>query len=523
MLKYLWDWLLVVSFAVVLAAVLRLAGVWGGYYAALARDNKITESVIPAPRGEIVDRKGRIMAESIAQFYVAKDEKDLGYELKRKYPYSEKAGLITGYVAKTTEAEMAANTCPKTLGNDDLIGKTGIESQFDCLLRGVDGRRLVEVDAKGRYIRELGRQEPIQGETIKLSLDAFWQDKIYGMLQGKRAVVILSTPKDGKILAMVSSPAMDPNNFSYVIDNRMIKNYLEDSQNLPLVNRAIAGTYHSGSVFKPIMATAGLESGVINKGSLIEDTGVIKVGEYSYNNWLWTKRGTTDGMVDIVKAIQRSNDIFFYRLGEKLGAERIKEWMDKFGLGQKTGIELPGELAGLAPDDKWKREVKGESWYLGDTYHLSIGQGDLNVTPLQINSMTGIVASRGMKCKPSILDKAKPECQKMEVGAETWATIIEGMKAACKPGGTAWPLFNFKTSIACKTGTAEVGDGTPDTHAWLTAFAPADNPEVVITVMVERGGEGSDVAAPIVGDILKEWFGETDTVIPRYTPVPSKI
>ncbi|MCX6727051.1 MAG: penicillin-binding transpeptidase domain-containing protein [Candidatus Shapirobacteria bacterium] len=517
MLKYLWDWLLVVSFAAVLAVVIKLAGVQGGYYAALARNNKVTESVIPAPRGEIVDRKGRVMAESISQSYVAKDEKDLGYELKRKYPYGQTAGLVTGYVAKTTEAEVLSNTCLKTLDNNDLMGKTGIEYQFDCLLRGVDGRRLMEVDAKGKYIRDLGRQELVPGETVKLSLDAFWQDKIYKMLNGRKAAVIISAPKTGKILAMVSSPAMDPNNFSYQIDNQMIKIYLQDSQNLPLVNRAIAGTYHSGSVFKPIMATAGLESGVIDKQTLIEDTGIIKVGDYSYSNWLWTRSGATNGMVNIVMALQKSNDIFFYRLGEKLGVARIKEWMDKFGLGQKTGIELPGELAGLAPDNGWKKAVKGENWYLGDTYHLSIGQGDLNVTPLQINNMTAIVANRGMKCKPSILNDSKPDCQKLDVSAETWATIVEGMKAACKPGGTAWPLYNFKTTIACKTGTAEVGDGTPDTHAWLTAFVPADDPEIAITVMVERGGEGSDTAAPIVGDILKEWFNEPDTIVPRYT------
>jgi penicillin-binding protein 2 len=265
-----------------------------------------------------------------------------------------------------------------------------------------------------------------------------------------------------------------------------------------------------------------LEDGVIDENTLIEDTGVIKIGEYSFNNWLWTKRGTTDGMVNIVKALKRSNDIFFYKLGEAMGVDKIKFWSTKFGLGEATKIELPGEVTGLVPDDQWKRENVGERWYLGDTYHLSIGQGDLTVTPLQINLVTNIVASKGQKCKMSILKDGIVECGEIKAKEKNWDLVIEGMKEACKDGGTAWPLFNFKTEIACKTGTAELGDGTKDTHAWLTAFAPADNPQISITVLVERGGEGSDVAAPLVGDILKEWFNETNTLVPKYPDYPFK-
>jgi penicillin-binding protein 2 len=292
---------------------------------------------------------------------------------------------------------------------------------------------------------------------------------------------------------------------------------LDDTQNLPLLNRAMAVKYHPGSVFKIVMATAGLESGVIDRTTTIEDTGVIKIGDYSYSNWLWTRSHTTNGMVNIVEAIQKSNDIFFYRLGEKLGVDRIKEWANKYGYGLKTGVELPNETAGLVPDDQWKQTNKGDRWYLGDTYHLAIGQGFLDVTPLQVNQSTNVIANNGVKCQMSILNDSKPVCQSIGASPETIATIKEGMVAACQPGGTAWPLYNFKTKIACKTGTAEVGDGSNDAHAWLTAFAPADNPEISITVMVERGGEGSDVAAPIVGDILKEWFNEPNTVVPRYT------
>jgi penicillin-binding protein 2 len=200
-----------------------------------------------------------------------------------------------------------------------------------------------------------------------------------------------------------------------------------------------------------------------------------------------------------------------------LGLERIKTWAQNFGYGKKTGIELTGELDGLVPDEKWKKEAKGENWYLGNTYHLSIGQGDLEVTPLQVNQMTNVIANNGIKCEMSILKDSEVECTDLKIKNNNIAIVLEGMKAACKSGGTAWPLFNFKTEIACKTGTAEVGDGSNDTHAWLTAFAPADDPQISITVLVERGGEGSDVAAPIVGDILKEWFDEPETLVPRYT------
>jgi penicillin-binding protein 2 len=284
------------------------------------------------------------------------------------------------------------------------------------------------------------------------------------------------------------------------------------------LNRTTSGRYHPGSVFKIAVAAGGLESGVIDGQTLIEDTGVIKIGDYSYSNWLWTKRGGTDGMVDVVKALKKSNDIFFYKLGERMGPDSIKEWAMKFGYGQKTGVEVFGEIDGVVPDEEWKKEARGENWFLGNTYHYAIGQGDLGVTPLQVNMSTNIIAANGKKCKMSLLKDTKPECETVKIKSDNLELVKSGMLAACSEGGTAWPLFNFKTKIACKTGTAEVGDGSQDTHAWLTAFAPADNPEISITVMVERGGEGSDVAAPIVGDILKEWFGEPETKVPRYAP-----
>ena len=531
---WLIRWGLFFSFGALFLGAFRLMVIRGKYYRELARDNKVFESVIPAGRGEILDRKGRVLAKSIYQYFKKVngekkvyegsgdfagykfEGKDLAYDLKRQYPYGMATAFVTGYVGKVNGDEVTLDECKVNLRGDEVIGRGGVEDFMDCSLRGVDGKRLVEVDAKGKYIRELGRQEPETGKDLNLSIDAFWQEKIYQLLDGRRAVVIMSEPKTGKILALVSSPSFDPNIFSYQHDDGLIQGYLDDKDNLPLLNRTIAARYHPGSVFKVVMSTAGLESGVIGKNTMYEDTGIIKVGDYSYSNWLWTKSGRTDGMLSIVTAIKRSNDIFFYKLGENLGLDRISTWAKKYGYGSKTGVELPGELEGVVPTDQWKRENKGEKWYLGDTYHLSIGQGFLSVTPLQVNQMTNVIANHGVKCEMSLLKDKQPQCQSLGIKESTWGTVIEGMKAACKMGGTAWPLFNFKTQLACKTGTAEVGDGSKDTHAWLTAFAPADDPQISITVMVERGGEGSDVAAPIVGDILKEWFEEPETVVPRY-------
>jgi penicillin-binding protein 2 len=530
---WLLIWGLCFSVGILLVGIMRLSVVRQGYYQNLARNNRVEESRIPAARGEILDQKGRILAKSVYQYFKNENGSkvyessgdfqgykfegtNLAYDLKRQYTYKESLGLVTGYVGMATSEEINNNGCGSKLDTNEVIGRGGVEQYFDCELRGEDGRRLTEVDAKGTYVRELGRQEPVAGNNINLSLDAYWQEKIYNMLKGKKAAVIISNPKTGKIITMVSSPSIDANVFSYEQDDAKIKSYLADNQNFPLLNRAITVKYHPGSVFKIVMATAGLESGAIDKNSLIEDTGVIKIGDYSYSNWLWTRSGVTNGMVNIVEAIQKSNDIFFYRLGEKVGEETIKQWANKYGYGQKTGVEMANESPGLVPDNQWKIDNKGERWYLGDTYHLSIGQGFLDVTPLQVNQSTNIIANNGVKCKMSILNDSKPDCQNIGASSQTIETIKEGMLAACQPGGTAWPLYNFKTKIACKTGTAEVGDGSNDTHAWLTAFAPADDPEISITVMVERGGEGSDVAAPIVGDILKEWFDEPNTVVPRY-------
>lgn len=532
------KWLRLGIYASLIFVLIKCVGMMvlqNKYYESLALENRLQKMVILAPRGVIEDRKGRVMAKSVYNYYRLIDgekvyegsddfvgtrfeEKGLRYDLKRKYFYGAEAGFVTGYVTKPTEEEMAKNDCGSEITANTSVGRAGVEKSMDCVLRGEDGVRMVEVDAKGEFVRDLGRKEPVSGEKVRLSLDAYWQDKAAKLAQGRKMAIVVSEPKTGKIIALVSSPGYDPNDFSYQVDNAQIKAYLQDETGLPMLNRAVGARYHPGSVFKIAVASGGLEDGIITAESTFLDEGQIKVGDYLYRNWLFTKRGATEGQVNVIKGLQRSNDIFFYKLGEKMGPDMMKKWANDFGMGVKTGIELPGEVAGLIPDETWKIKTKGESWFLGNTYHMAIGQGDIEVTPLQINEETRIIANNGVRCKSSLLQDKTPECASIGLRPEVVATVLEGMKRACKPGGTAWPLFEFKTSIACKTGTAQVGDGSNDTHAWLTAFAPAENPQIVITVLVERGGEGSDVAGPVVGDFLKQYFGETNTKVYRYDP-----
>jgi penicillin-binding protein 2 len=215
-------------------------------------------------------------------------------------------------------------------------------------------------------------------------------------------------------------------------------------------------------------------------------------------------------MVDIVKAIKRSNDIFFYKAGEKTGVEKIKKWAEIFGLGKITGVGLD-EKEGLIPSPFWKEETVKDRWYLGDTYNLSIGQGYVGVTPLQMTVMTSVFANGGYLCKPELLkvqsSKFKVQnCKKLSISDKTINLIREGMKEACSTGGTGWPLFDFKVQTACKTGTAETPDKTGQPHAWITVFAPYENPEIALTVLVEEGGQGSDVTGPISKELLKTYF-----------------
>lgn len=397
-------------------------------------------------------------------------------------------------------------------------------------------------------MRTLGKIDPVSGVDLYLSLDSDLEQVAYDAMGEYTGAVIVAKPKTGEVLALVSTPSFNPNQIHTGLTQEEYQR-LFNSPDKPLFNRAISGVYPPGSIFKIVAAAAGLESGKIKSTTLFEDTGKLTVGDFSFSNWFFTQYGKTDGAIDMVKGIARSNDIYFYKLGETVGVETIAEWGRKFGIGKKSGIDIFGESEGVMPDPLWRRKVRNEDWFLGDTYHLAIGQGDLQVTLLQMNQWTAAIANGGYLCKPLLLSpknnlkNAHPVCTDLKLHTETVRLITEGMRRACYSGsevdyaGTGYPLFNFtvtkeifsdgkgraqrkRVPIACKTGTAEIGNSENQTHAWFTAFAPLSQdltknssmsailgePEIAVTVLVEKGGEGSTVAAPIAKKIFEEWF-----------------
>lgn len=505
--------LLVIGMVVLFARLAELQIIKGEYYRSLAENNRIRRITITAPRGKILARGGEVLAgnEEVKKTIVFNPETgfekkefnsdssgDSITEFRRTYPLGAAFFHIGGYLAEANEEEVQKvdSRCSemgvRKLGT--LIGRSGLEEQYDCLLRGQDGEELVEVDTFGKKIRTYGRRNPVAGNDLVTTIDFDLQKKIAEYMNGTKGAVV-AADSDGQVLALYSSPSVDP--------SLGFGSALLDEQ-LPLFNRAVGGLYHPGSVYKLVTAAAAIEEGVINKDFRYEDTGVVKVNEFEYSNWYFTQYGRVEGSIDLTKALARSTDTFFYKVGEMMGIDNLVKWTNIFGLSAKTGIDIPGEVAGLVPSPLWKKAVKGERWFLGNTYHMSIGQGDMIVTPLAANVMTGVFASKGSLCKPHIKQDDR-DCVSLNIKQETFSDIEKGLIAACTDGGTAYPFFGFSPQVACKTGTAETSK-KDITHAWFTVYAPFENPEIVLTVLAEEGGEGSKVAAPLAYEILNYWF-----------------
>ncbi len=531
-------------FFVLLAGLARTQVLEGAYYRDLSNGNRVREVFLPAPRGIIYDRNGKPLVSNIPAYRLVRctdqgrkceadtisrdqaidfqtssqnssEKVDLVVDSSREYLEREATAHALGYVSEISAQELTDN--PEYVPGDK-IGRGGIEESYEVPLRGERGKELVEVDALGRRLKVLSAVLPKPGNNLKLGLDINLQKTAYEAIKEKSegAAIIATNPKTGEVLAVASNPSFDPNIFTdFSIDsserNRVINSLFSDSSR-PLFDRAISGTYPPGSTFKVITSTAGLENKKIDEDFTIEDTGIIVIGPYKFANWKFLHDGGTQGVLNVVGALKVSNDIFFYKLGEKVGLDGLVSWMQKYGLARKTGIDLPGEMSGVVPTKDWRSKFAPE-WYLGDTFHLAIGQGKLLVTPVQINAWTNVVANGGKLCKPHVVQGVS-DCSDLGISKKTLGLIKEGLIEACSAGGTAYPLFNFKDpkdkdktiQIACKTGTAEIGDLDNKTHAWLTAYAPANNPEISVTVLVEKGGEGSDTAAPIVKDVLTKYF-----------------
>jgi len=535
--------LLAFAVGILFARLFFLQIVKGKYYRDLSDDNRIRAITIHAQRGIILDRNGnplvfnvpgfrqtvngktRLIGNEEAISLISSGKKNLEIDSLRSYPYKDIFAHTLGYIGQIFKEELSLPLFANYKAGD-LIGKMGIERNFESMLKGIDGERLVEVDSQGNEVRKLGQKDPIPGNNVTLTLDVGLQKAVFSAMEGvKKGAAIVSKP-NGEILALVSKPSFDPNLFTlgdnYAATQSSYKNIdqiLLDEEFQPLINRAIQGTYPPGSTFKIVVAAAGLENKIIDENFTVEDTGVLHVGDFSFSNWYFTQYGGKEGEVDVVKGLKRSNDIFFYKLGELVGVDNLSLFAEKFGLGQTLGIGLLGEEKGILPSSSWKKKAIGEQWYLGDTYHYGIGQGYLLVTPLQINAWTAVIANGGSPYSPHLLKSSKFKVQSSKFLSEKTVSLIrQGMVESCSPGGVAWPLFDFKVKgkevkIACKTGTAEHGGKESLPHAWITLFAPAPlsgapayDPQIVVTVLSESSGEGSNIAAPIAKKILEEWF-----------------
>ncbi|MBI2031980.1 MAG: hypothetical protein HYT08_05195 [Candidatus Levybacteria bacterium] len=554
--------LLVLAAVVIFFRLFDLQIIQGSYYRDLSDNNRIRTVVIHAPRGIIFDRnkdplvfnvpgfretingKTRVIDNEKAITLIAQGKKDLEVDALRSYPYKDIFAHVVGYIGQIDKEELKESKFSAYKGGD-LIGKMGVEQEYETFLKGIDGKQLLETDSLGKSVRKLGQTDPIPGKDLTFTLDAKLQKTAFEALKNvKKGTVIVSTP-NGEVLSMVSKPSFDPNLFTMGQDYRTdpdnnyqtIEQALTDNNNQPLLNRSISGVYPPGSTFKLIVAASGLENKIIDRSYEVEDTGIINVGSFSFSNWYYSQYGRKDGAVDVIKGIKRSNDIFFYKLGEKIGVEKISKTAEKFGLGERLGIDLAGEAAGNVPTPLWKEKEIGEQWYLGDTYHYGIGQGYVLTTPLQVNIWTQAISNEGIIYKPHLLMNTKPMVFKKDLLSPDSADLIrQGMVESCSPGGVAWPLFNFtvkneklkvdgknfleapqsttsgsfkdyrKISIACKTGTAQHGTEKTLPHAWITLFAPAYDPQIIVTVLAEESGEGSNIATPIAKKVLEEWF-----------------
>lgn len=558
----------------------------GNEYEKFSRDNRVRVTRFPAPRGRILDRRGRELVINRSSFDVyvfPNDTKDIdgisnslsqsleidAGEIKKKiseaykanrflptviakdinrdqlafiearkiylqgvfiqinhtreYPYREIGAPIVGYLGKASKDDVIVhpNLLPGT-----LVGKNGVERAFDNYLIGDDGYQQKITDAQGREVnwrlleRDLRSQDSIPGSDVVLSIDIDLQKSAEESLGERAGAVIAVDVRTGELLALVSHPTFNPEEFIDGMDSTEWNKLMTNSSS-PLLNRATQGLYAPGSVFKIVTASAALSEGVVYEQTRFYCPGSYRIGNRTFRCW---KKGG-HGLLNLHQAIVQSCDVYFYHVAEKLGIDRLAKYIQGFGFGGPTGIAL-NEKTGIAPSREWKLNTLKKPWYMGETIVTSIGQGYLSVSPLQIALMTASIANGGVLLKPQIVKKVTApdgkvllnitpeENARIPVNEDAISVIMRALKGVVnEPGGTGWASRIDNIEVAGKTGTAQVialnsnsNKTSHKDHAWFTSYAPADNPEIAITVIVEHGGGGGAVAAPIVRRILETYF-----------------
>jgi len=430
---------------------------------------------------------------------------------------------ILGYMGRINETEFEELKDEDYL-RGDKIGKAGIEASHERDLRGWYGKKKIEIDALGMEKKIISQDEKVDGQNVYLAINADLQNAVENILvehlmtnNKTKGSVILEDPNNGEILAMVSWPGYDNNLFAQGISQEDYTRLIEDPDN-PLYNRSVSGEYPSGSTFKMVVAAAALEEGIITPFTTVMSTGGLQWGSWFFPDW----KAGGHGLTDVYKALAQSVNTFFYYIGggfedfEGLGVNRLTDYAKLFGLGDKLGIDLTGERTGFLPSPEWKKKAKKERWYIGDTYHYAIGQGDILVTPLQVAMWTSVFANGGTLYLPHIayqlenvendkLTNIEPVVLNEQVVSRENIDVVRGGMRLAVQEGSARRLSTLPVTVAGKTGTAQ-WSSSKDPHAWFTGFAPYENPEVVITVLVEEGGGGDEVAVPIAYDVLLWYF-----------------
>ncbi len=460
--------------------------------------------------------------------------------------HADSLAHVLGFVGRISPEEYARLKDNGYYLNDRL-GKTGLEAALEPVLRGTSGSRQIEVDAFGRERRIVSAESPENGANVRLTLNLDAQVELERLLVEelhaigrKRAAAVVLDPRDGSVIAMVSLPAYDPNLFTRGVSNEEYA-ALSSDPDRPLFPRASAGQYPSGSTFKPVVAIAALAEKVITPATTVLSTG----GIWYNKTWFfpdWKAGG--HGLTNVYKAIAESVNTFFYTIGggtdkfTGLGPERIATYAKLFGFGETTGLDLPGEATGLIPTPAWRKVETGKEWYIGDTYHMAIGQGDVLVTPLQVAEMAATIANGGKLWQPHFLSavydpgaktwkKVQPKLNRDNTNLKEAIAVIQKAMRMTVTSGVARSLQNVVVPVAGKTGTAQWTAENKPTHAWFAGFAPADKPTVAIAILIEEGGEGSSVAVPVAGKFLNWYFtvGQNASVsgTPKLAPKTPKI
>ena len=475
---------------------------------------------------------------------------DVHARLTRSYPLGASAVHLLGYVASMNEEDLQRVDAAAYRGTTH-IGKTGVEQAYESLLHGKPGLQRVETNAQGRILRVLERTDPVPGSNIYLTIDASLQAVAERALGDENGAVVAVDPATGGLLAFASMPVYDPNLFVDGIDSKTYRALLASPER-PLFNRALNGQYPPGSIVKPFVGLAGLELEEVTEDHELFCPGWYRLPGRERRYRDWKKWG--HGKVDITKSIVQSCDVYYYALAEQMGIEELHDYLALFGFGQRTGIDLHGESAGLMPSSEWKRRNKGQAWYPGETLITGIGQGYTLATPLQLAMAAATLSTRGVRLRPQILLRRDDSATQSSIDLvpetldtvaphleKNWQTIINAMADVVHgPRGTARRIGVGATyRIAGKTGTAQVFgiaqneeydaakiDKKLHDHALFIAFAPVDNPRIALAVLVENGGSGSKAAAPIARKVLDHYFqqvidGDDEQLILTSAEVPA--